>query len=531
MRTLLAALVAFFAVCAQAIAASVVLSAPVNITTDTRPGGIVVGDFNNDARPDLLVLNFTTVTMLLSKGDGTFQTGVTYPISVNASLGAVSDLDGDGNLDVVLSNFAGNNVIVLLGRGDGTFAAPASVTVGSRPAGIELVMLNPTAGAEALVVVNNGSNNITVHPGDGEGGFGAATAYPVGRDPRVLAVGDFNTDGRQDIVVTNFGDNNVAVLVNNGDGTLKAPVNYAVGVGPQAVAVGDVNGDGKLDLVVVNNTAATVSVLFGNGDGTFKAATTFAAGGNLPRYVAIADIDGDGQLDLTVSSNAANSVAVLKGRGDGTFGAPVVFATGLTPNDVRAVDLNGDNKPDIVAANFGANTISVLFNRSVLPVATVVEFYNTILDQYFMTANPDEQQAVSSGAAGPGWSATGNTFNAGGPLQVCRFYGSQSPGPNSHFYTIDPNECQALKNLQATTPATQKRWNFESNDFSSSQSANQQCAGDLVPVYRAYNNGAARGVDSNHRITSSRASYDAQIAKGWIAEGVVMCAPESNPSL
>ena len=156
----------------------------------------------------------------------------------------------------------------------------------------------------------------------------------------------------------------------------------------------------------------------------------------------------------------------------------------------------------------------------------VVEFYNNLLDHFFITANPDERTAVNNGAAGLGWSMTGDSFNAGGAAQVCRFYGSLSPGPNSHFYTIDPAECQSLKNLQAATPATQKRWNFESNDFFSSMPTNGQCASGLVPVYRAYNNGFARGVDSNHRITATQAAYQAQLAKGWIGEGVVMCAPQ-----
>ena len=155
----------------------------------------------------------------------------------------------------------------------------------------------------------------------------------------------------------------------------------------------------------------------------------------------------------------------------------------------------------------------------------VVEFYNTILDDFFITANPDEQAAIGGGSAGPGWITTGNRFNAGGPSLVCRFYGSLSPGPNSHFYTIDPDECQALKNLQASTPITQKRWNFESLDFANTAPVGGQCAGGYVPVYRAYNNGFQRGIDSNHRITSNLASYQAQVAKGWNGEGVVMCAP------
>jgi hypothetical protein len=156
---------------------------------------------------------------------------------------------------------------------------------------------------------------------------------------------------------------------------------------------------------------------------------------------------------------------------------------------------------------------------------TVVEFYNTILDNFFITANAAEQAAIQGGSAGPGWIVTGNAFSAGGPSLVCRFYGSITPGPNSHFYTIDPAECQELKDLQASTPATLKRWNFESNDFASAKTVGGGCPAGTLPVYRAYNDGFSRGIDSNHRITASQADYLLQVAHGWQAEGVVMCAP------
>src|SRR5438094_9976948 len=64
--------------------------------------------------------------------------------------------------------------------------------------------------------------------------------------------------------------------------------------------------------------------------------------------------------------------------------------------------------------------------------ADVVEFYNSTLDNYFITADPTEAAAVDAGAAGPGWSRTGFNFSSGGPTAVCRFYGSVTPGPNSH---------------------------------------------------------------------------------------------------
>ena len=163
--------------------------------------------------------------------------------------------------------------------------------------------------------------------------------------------------------------------------------------------------------------------------------------------------------------------------------------------------------------------------------AEVVEYYHAGLDNYFITGDPVEQAAVDSGVAGT-FRRTGDSFRAGGPSQVCRFYGNTNInpatgaiyGPNSHFYTADPAECASLK--AAFTPNA-KSWKFESNDFLTTPALNGACPAGLVPVYRAYNNGFARGVDSNHRITSNLAAYQQSVAAGWAAEGVVMCAPGS----
>ena len=62
------------------------------------------------------------------------------------------------------------------------------------------------------------------------------------------------------------------------------------------------------------------------------------------------------------------------------------------------------------------------------------------------------EQAPLDGGVAPGWSHTGEWFKPGGPTPVCRFYGSVSPGPNSHFYTAIDSECTLLKNLQLSLP-------------------------------------------------------------------------------
>lgn len=184
---------------------------------------------------------------------------------------------------------------------------------------------------------------------------------------------------------------------------------------------------------------------------------------------------------------------------------------------------NGTNDTCSVAMNAPRN-VTAIFSTIVAP-GTVVEYYNLDLDHYFITADAGEQAFVDSGAVGR-WQRTGVTFRSGGELPVCRFYGSMLPGPNSHFYTASADECAQLKQLQITTPATQKRWNFESLDFLTIVPMNGTCPANTSPVYRAYNNGFSRGIDSNHRIASSLAAIQEVVTRGWTNEGVVMCAPQ-----
>lgn len=172
---------------------------------------------------------------------------------------------------------------------------------------------------------------------------------------------------------------------------------------------------------------------------------------------------------------------------------------------------------------------------------TVVEYVNT-LDfpgapggHYFYTADPAEQAGIDAGGAGR-FVRTGRSFASGGFVPVCRFYGSMSPGPNSHFFTASEIECIGLKAMQLTpTPATVQQWNYEGPGFYSvvpvpDAQGQMQCMAGTEPVYRAYNNayptsGGKNSWDSNHRYSTQSADIDEMVAKGWRSEGVVLCAP------
>lgn len=170
-------------------------------------------------------------------------------------------------------------------------------------------------------------------------------------------------------------------------------------------------------------------------------------------------------------------------------------------------------------------------------IVEVIEFYNTDLKHYFITGTGVEADLIDEGAAGPGWVRTGESFLAwglGGNIEandVCRFYGSMHPGPNSHFYSVSSSECRFLMDLQELIPDEQPRWNFEGYAFSilpPSQDEDMPCPETTTPIYRAYNDAFSRGEDSNHRYVKNRALLEPMIEEGWVFEGVAFCAPESQ---
>jgi hypothetical protein len=156
------------------------------------------------------------------------------------------------------------------------------------------------------------------------------------------------------------------------------------------------------------------------------------------------------------------------------------------------------------------------------------EFRNTILNHYFIASNPIEIGNVLNGAAGPGWVLTGQQFTvfntppplpAPGAAAVCRFYGGSNGGPNSHFYTAVPSECDFVKSGGAGA------WAYEGTAFYIQPIDSQQrCPSGYIGVNRAYNGRSAQN-DSNHRFSTSDSTMHDMEGEGWAYEATVMCAP------
>lgn len=317
----------------------------------------------------------STVNILLGRGKGVFQAAVSYAVGPSPSSVAVGDFNGDGFLDLAVTNtnqfrVAGGSVSILLGNGDGTFQTAVNYAAASGyPFFVAVADLNNDGNLD-LAVANHGGN-LAVYLGNGDGTFQAGVNYVAGENPQSVAVGDFNGDGILDLVVTNVQNhtalgfalayNCVSVFIGNGDGTFQPAVNYATGTGPAVVAVGDFNSDGKLDLAVADRLSNDISVLLGNGDGTFQAAMSTPTDKS-PVGVTVTDVNGDGKADLVVCALSTNVLDVLLGNGDGTFQTAVAYAAGSQPRIVAIAQLNPGDAPDLAVAD-AAGGIDVLLNR------------------------------------------------------------------------------------------------------------------------------------------------------------------------
>ncbi|MFH5776701.1 FG-GAP-like repeat-containing protein [Paracoccus sp. NGMCC 1.201697] len=334
--------------------------------TGTNPVSNAVADVNGDGNLDLLVANYISdnVSVLLGDGTGAFaQTGLMPATDAPRSV-VTGDLDGDGDIDFLATNLAGNGVTIAMNDGTGGFVT-SYTAVGTGPRGIAVGDLDGDGDLD-FVTANYSSNNLSVMLNDGHGSFAAAQGSPLttgGSRPVQMALGDFNGDGRLDLAVTNNSNNSIGILFNNGDGTFAAPITAATGAGPRGITVGDVDGDGRADLIAVNFSGNSVSVLRNDGTGGFAAPVNFATGNN-PYDVKLGDLDGDGDLDMVVSNSGSSSISILFNDGAGNFtpASGLPLPVGISPGGLSLADFDGDGDLDIATSNFGSNTSIILLN-------------------------------------------------------------------------------------------------------------------------------------------------------------------------
>ncbi len=221
--------------------------AAAGIISYSYPLDLLLGDFDRDGFPDVVVLANPAVSIYRNVGNGTFTTAG-YFSNVGGGQYSIGDIDGDGKPDLIGADAYNAKLELLLGRGDGTFTRQPPTPI----AGL--------CGATAGDFERNGRDELVIadtsgaHPVDRRADGTLAPRAPIqGSLCATLITADLDSDGRLDLLMTG---SPLGFARGHGDGTFTRTRVYQHGDSP-----GDFDGDGTVDLL----TAPGVSLLRNRG--------------------------------------------------------------------------------------------------------------------------------------------------------------------------------------------------------------------------------------------------------------------------
>jgi hypothetical protein len=412
------------------------------IDVDDNPHSLAVEDFDGDGRADVAVAHTRTVSLFLSRGDGSFAAPLAMDVGglgVNPRVLAAADFDRDGSPDLVSFNDAGS-ILFLRNAGDGRFAAeplagpPVDLTLvpalgisdfdgdglldiftgnvsanyfglrvhrGDGSGGFlpfEDLFLGVGLGAAAirdldgdglaeLLVARSDAPDLVVFPGTGPGQVAAPREVPLPAAPRDLIPFDFDRDGIADLAVLSSTSIHLASAAPGG-GFQPALDRELPGGAFQTLAGGDFTGDGEPDLAIAD--LASRRAIIAAVDRAGAVAKVSERGiGQLAWRLAPLEFDGDGHLDLAVADQVSPEVVLLPRPGTGQPAASLRLAVGSGQSALEAADLDGDGVADVVVATRGGLTLFFGDGRGGFPTSRRIETVKGATDLRAADANRD----------------------------------------------------------------------------------------------------------------------------------------------
>ena len=341
-------------------------------TTSETSASVSLGDIYGDGHLDIVLAKGRhwplNNILLRNDGKGHFTSAVLGDAPDRTYTAALADLDGDGRLDIVVSNDRPDRKLVYLNDGKGRFRVGG--TFGQPEWSTRYVTVADLNGDRRpdLIVANRSSNPANPRPSfvclnDGKGGFPSCSPLAT-ESATIIVASDLDGDGHVDLFVPHRDGGQNLIVWNDGTGRFTAAPSR---IGPEhssirAASAADINGDGHPDLIAGDERTG-MFVYLGRPHRTFDAPVALGAGSGPPYAIAVADLDRDGRPDIVVGHQEARG-SVFFNQGGGRLSRFREEPWNDGKGSVYGIaigDLDGDGWPDIAAARSDAPN-AVWFN-------------------------------------------------------------------------------------------------------------------------------------------------------------------------
>jgi len=264
-----------------------------------------------------------------------------------------TDLDGDGDNDVLSALARPNEIAWNENRGGGNFALRQTITTEASGASSVYASDLDNDGDPDVLSASLNDDKIAWYENDGDGNFGTQQVITTdANQAESVYAADLNGDGYADVLSASRGSNDkIAWYENDQDGGFEAQqVISTEADGAHSVRAADLDGDGDADVVSASMVDNKIAWYENDGSGSFDEQQVISSTANNARATFTADMDGDGDLDVLSASQGDNTIAWYENDGAGGFGTQHIITTQANDaNDVYALDLDGDGDMDVIS--------------------------------------------------------------------------------------------------------------------------------------------------------------------------------------